>query len=149
MAIRNLCKYFKFRSGKSCKSSSSGKFRCLQCPQNSVIHDKGWRDTCVLNVGVAWWNPQILIAYPQSTALNLQFQILNPPFSILLPQISFYQPQFSIFNSSSFNLSQKYGMFDSKCSQNRGILDKMSASAACTACSFFQVYKLQQSSSKK
>ena len=41
------------RPGKSCESSSSGKFRALQCPQNSVIHDKGQRETCVSNVGVA------------------------------------------------------------------------------------------------
>ena len=27
--------------GKSCESSSSEKFRALQCPQNSVIRDKG------------------------------------------------------------------------------------------------------------
>ena len=27
------------RPGKSCKSSSSGKFRALQCPQNSLIRD--------------------------------------------------------------------------------------------------------------
>ena len=29
------------RPGKSCKMSSSGKFRDLQCPQNSAIHNKG------------------------------------------------------------------------------------------------------------
>ena len=29
------------RPGKSFESSSSGKFRTLQCPQNSVICDKG------------------------------------------------------------------------------------------------------------
>ena len=42
-----------FRPGKSCKSSSSGKFRALQSPQNSVIRDKGEREKCALNVGVA------------------------------------------------------------------------------------------------
>ena len=38
------------RPGKSCKLSSSSKFRILQCPQNSVIPDKGQRETCLLNV---------------------------------------------------------------------------------------------------
>ena len=38
------------RPGKSCKSSSRGKLRILQCPQNRVIRDKGQRETCVLNV---------------------------------------------------------------------------------------------------
>ena len=35
------------RPGKSFESSSSEKFRALQCPQNDVIRDN------VLNVGVA------------------------------------------------------------------------------------------------
>ena len=126
------------RPGKSCKSSSSGKFIALQCPQNSMIRDNGWTEIYVLNVGVAWWNPQILMAYPQSIALHPQFLILNASFSILLPQISLIQPHFSIFNSSSSILSQKNGIFDSKSPQNSVISDKMSASAACTACSFFQ-----------
>ena len=39
--------------GKSCKSSLSGKFRILQCPQNSVIRDEGQRETCASNLGVA------------------------------------------------------------------------------------------------
>ena len=30
-----------FRPGKNCKLSSSRKFRDLQCPQNTVTHDKG------------------------------------------------------------------------------------------------------------
>ena len=38
------------RPGKSCKLSSSGKLGILQCPQNSVIRNKGQRETCVLNV---------------------------------------------------------------------------------------------------
>ena len=36
------------RPGKSCKLSSSGKFRILQCPQKRQRQ----RETCVLNVGV-------------------------------------------------------------------------------------------------
>ena len=32
---------FKRRPGKSCESSSSGKFRALECPQNSRIRDEG------------------------------------------------------------------------------------------------------------
>ena len=32
------------RPGKSCKSSSSGKFSVLQCPQNSVIRDNEWTE---------------------------------------------------------------------------------------------------------
>ena len=77
------------RPGKSCQFSSRGKFRILQCPQNSVIRDKGRRESCELNAGVVWSNPPIFIAYPQSIAFKPQFWILNPPFSILLPQISF------------------------------------------------------------
>ena len=42
----------------------------LQCTQNSVICDNGWTEIYALNVGVARWNPQILMAYPQSIALN-------------------------------------------------------------------------------
>ena len=79
------------------------------------------------------------MAYPQSIALHPQFLILNASFSILLPQISLIQPHFSIFYSSFSILSQKNGIFDSKRPQNSVISDKMSASGACTACSFFQV----------
>ena len=38
--------------GKSCESSSSEKFRALQCPQNSVICDKVRMEICESNVGV-------------------------------------------------------------------------------------------------
>ena len=48
------------RPGKSCESSSSWKLRALQCPQNSGIRDNGSTKIYVLNVGVAWWNPQLL-----------------------------------------------------------------------------------------
>ena len=41
------------RPGKSCKLSSSGKFRALQCPQNSVIRDNRSTKISALNVGVA------------------------------------------------------------------------------------------------
>ena len=61
------------RPGNSCKSSSRGIFRILQCPQNRVIRDKGQRETYILNVGVALWNPQFLIAFPQSIAIQPQF----------------------------------------------------------------------------
>ena len=122
------------RPGKSCKSSSRGKLRYLQCPQNSVIRDNGQRETCVSNVGMAWWNPQILIAYHQSKALQPQFWALNPPLSILLPKISIVNSSFSI-------LSQKYRILNSKWPQNSVISAKMSASAACTTCSFFQVWR--------
>ena len=73
------------RPGKGCKLSSSGKFCALQCPQKSVIRNNGWTEINVLNIGVAWWNPQILMAYPQFIALHPQFSILNALFSILLP----------------------------------------------------------------
>ena len=126
----------KLRPGKSCESSFSRKFRALQRPQNSVIHDKGWTAICVSNNGVAWSNPKISSAYPRYIALLPQFWILNHPFSILLSQISFIQPQFSIFKSSFSILSKKNGLFSSKSPQNRVISDKMSSSAAC---SFFQV----------
>ena len=88
---------------------------------------------------MAWWNPQILMAFPQFISFHSQFSILNAPFSILLPQISYIHPQFSIFNTSSYIQDQKNGIFDSKSPQNSVILDKMSTSPACTACSFFQV----------
>ena len=127
------------RPGKICKSSSSRKFRVVQCPQNSGIRNNGWTEIYVLNVGVAWWNPQILMTYPQSISLHPQFPILNAPISILLPYISYIHCQFSILNSSSYIQSQKNGIVDSKSPQNSVISDKMSASAACTACSFFQV----------
>ena len=63
---------------------------------------------------MAWWNPQILMAYPQSIALNPQFSILNASFSILQPQISLIKPQVSIFISCPSILSQKTGIFYSK-----------------------------------
>ena len=61
------------RPGKSCK-----------CHQNSDICENGWTEIYVSNVGVAWWNPEILMAYPQSMALHPEFLILNGSFSILL-----------------------------------------------------------------
>ena len=60
-------------------------FRALQCPWNSMMHYKG----------VAWWNPQILIVHPQSTAFHHRFLILNTLFSVLIHQIFFIKPQFS------------------------------------------------------
>ena len=73
----------------------------------------------MLNVVVAWWNSQILIAYPPSITIHPQFSILNASFSIPLPQIYLIKPQFSIFNSSSSIVSQKNGIFDSKSPQKR------------------------------
>ena len=108
------------RPGKSFKWSSSGKFWILQCPQNSVIRDKG--------------------QYPQSITLQPQFWILNAPFFIHLPQISFIQPQFSIVTFSTSILTRKCRIFDTRCPQNSMSFNKMFASAACTTCSFFQVY---------
>ena len=32
------------RPGKCCKTSSSGKFKAVQCPQDSVISNKGWTE---------------------------------------------------------------------------------------------------------
>ena len=65
----------KNRPGKSCESSSSRKFRALQCPQNSASRQRMNRhtDIHVANVGVARSNPQILSAYPQSIAIHPQF----------------------------------------------------------------------------
>ena len=83
------------------------------------------------------------LEFLQSIALHPQFWIINPPFSILLHQISFIQLQFSIFNTCFSILSKKYGIFASKSPQNSVISDKMSASATCTACSFFQVWALE------
>ena len=140
VAIFSFCKnqHIGSRPGNSCKLSSSGKFKNLQCPQNSVIRDKGWPEIYTLNVGVAWWNHNILIANSQSIVFHPQVLPLNPLKSILLPEISFIKTQFSIFQSSTSILRQKCRILDSKCPQNSGISDKMSASAACTACSFFQ-----------
>ena len=112
--------------------SSSGNFRALQCPPNSVIRDKLWTEIRVSNVCLALLNPQILTAYSQS--------ILNSKSSILLPQISFMQPKFPIFNYLFSILSKKNGIFCSKGPQNSAISDKMSASVACTVCSFLKVW---------
>ena len=127
----------RLRQGKSYKSFSSGKFRILQCPQNSGICDNRWTEIYVSNVGVTWWNPQILMTYPQSTAFHSPFLTLNASFSIPLHQISLIQPHFSIFNCYSSILSWKDRIFDSKSPQNIVISDKMSLSAAC---SVFQVW---------
>ena len=78
------------------------------------------------------WLPSL---YPNPSIFNFQLKDLH------LTKISFIQPQISIFNSSSSILNQKNGIFDSKSPQNSIISDKMSASAACTACSFFQVWR--------
>ena len=92
--VRGICWFISFaaihhhRPGKSCESSSSGKFRALQCPQYSVIRDKLRIEIRVSNVGVALSNHQVLSVYPQSTLLHPQFWILNPPFSILNPPTS-------------------------------------------------------------
>ena len=40
------------RPGKSFESSSSGKFRPTQCPQNSVICGKRLTEICITNVRV-------------------------------------------------------------------------------------------------
>ena len=66
-----------------------------------MIRDNGWKEIYVSNVGVAWWNPQILMAYPQSIAP--QFSVIDASLSILLPKISLIQPQFSILKSSSWD----------------------------------------------
>ena len=39
--VVKIMKDHRYRPGKSCKSSSSGKFIALQCPQNRAIRDKG------------------------------------------------------------------------------------------------------------
>ena len=124
-----LCNFRLFRCQqlrpeKSCKSSLCGKFRALQCPQNSVIRGNGWTEIYVVNVTVACWNP-ILMANPPSVALHPQFSFLNASFSILFPQISLIQPQFSIFDSSSSIPGQDKGIYDSKSPQNSTISDKM------------------------
>ena len=136
--------------------SNSDLEKVVKCPQAEIseicnVLKIAWFATkceqtyiCVLNVCVAWWNPQILIVYPQFIALYPQFY---PQFFSLKPQISFNnQPKclltnflFPVFNSSSSILCQNVRKFVSKCPQNSVILDKMSASVACTACSFFQV----------
>ena len=81
------------RPGKSCKLSSSEKFRILQCPLNSVRE----REKHVY----------------QMLALQPQFLFLNPQFSILLSQIFFIQPRLSIVYSSSSILNKKCRIFDS------------------------------------
>ena len=80
------------------------------------------------------------MAYPQSIAPYPHLLFLNTSFSTLRPQISLIQPPLSILNYSSSILRQKNGIFHSKSPQNSVISDNMSASAACTAYIFFQVY---------
>ena len=41
------------RPGKTCQSSSSGNFRIVQCPKNSVIRDKRQNEVCIFNVDLA------------------------------------------------------------------------------------------------
>ena len=82
---------------------------------------------------------QVLSAFHQSIVLHTQFWIINHPFSNLLLQIYFIQPQFFIVNSFFSILTQNYRITDKKGPQNSVISDKMSASAPCTTCSFFQV----------
>ena len=67
-----------------------------------------------------------------TSILKPKCSILNPPTSYLLYPASILHRHllFLYFNR----------IFDSKCPQNTGISDKMSASAACTACNFFQVW---------
>ena len=74
---------------------------------------------------------KILIAYPQTRALQPQFWILNPQFSYLLPPISFIQLQLTIVKSSFSILTQKFWIFDSKCPKNSVISDKMSDACFC------------------
>ena len=125
------------RPGKSCKLSTSVKFRDLECPQKNSQHRK------TRNMCIDCW-----CGLGKSSNLDYPSSMQRPPLSIWnskssilhpLPQISFLQPQFSILNSSSFILRQKYGIFDWKYPQNSGNSNKMSASAACTACCIFQV----------
>ena len=65
---------------KSCKMLSSGKFRALQCPQNSLIREK--------RCGMIEWSyldcPSLLSIFnPKPSTLNFEFSILNSPFSYL------------------------------------------------------------------
>ena len=76
------------RPGKSCESSSNGKFRALQSPQNSAICGKEWTEISVSSIGGAWSNPQILSSYPQSIALHPHIWILNSPSSYLKSLLS-------------------------------------------------------------
>ena len=72
--------------------------------------------------------------------------IYNPPASFLhSPSSIHHHTTFiplgpsSIFHLELFFSGLRCGIFNLKCPQHSGILDKMSASAACTACNFFQV----------
>ena len=62
--------------------------------------------------------------------------IHHPPTSNLFYPSSILHLQLFFFHSQY----KKYGIFGSKSPQNSVISDKMSASAACTTCSFFQVW---------
>ena len=64
--------------------------------------------------------------------------ILNPKCSILHPPTSNLFYPTSILHRHIFFLYPNR-IFYSKCPQNSGISDQMSASAACTTCNFFQV----------
>ena len=88
------------------------------------------------NPWLALWNTQILIVNPQSTAHQPQFWILNHHFSILK------LPLFNLNSPSTTLSSVKSWIFYSKCPQNTRICDKMSSSATCTACFFFQVWTI-------
>ena len=123
--------------------SSSGRFRVLEYPQNCVLRDKGLTKIFILNMCVAWWNPQIFIDYPQSTTLHPHFWILNTTFFIIQTHFTLIQTPFSILKSSAFIFGKKCGILYSKYPQYSVIFNKMSAGSACTTCSFFQVcYKV-------
>ena len=115
------------RPGKRCKLSPSGKSE-QQCPQNCVIRDKGSPEIWVLNVGVAWWNSQIWIANPHSSAFRPIFWILNNPFFILLPQRTFLKINHPYSTLLPISLAKDTGY---------STLIKMSAS---TACNFLKVW---------
>ena len=99
------------RPGKSCKSSSSGKLRILQCPQNSLICVKRTKRNMCIECWCDMMESSNLDCLSLIQRLSTSICILNPQISILLPQISFSKPQFSIVNSSSSILTWMYRIF--------------------------------------
>ena len=103
---------------------------------SSKYHDSHQRKTrhlCALIIGVAWWNPLILIAHPQFKAPNPQFWTLNSPSSylksplsnlILHPQLFFHNPKTKRMGYLPKNVLKISGC-ETKCTQ--ALLAKLAA----------------------
>ena len=125
--------------GKVCKMPSSGKFRDLEWPQNSVIRDKVWQDIMCIKCWCVWHDGILLFWL---FILNLQLSILNFKFSILHSPPSYIKYPLSNLNSPSSTLLPPSSV------KSVEYLTQNALKIAGYPCSFFQVclrYALQHS----